>query len=191
MQDRSDFEPAKLLDNAVLRRNLTLCALYIGAYEMLKDAIVDQIRKHFIPEHWSEPAREAAMRRYEIEVHRRHKRELEAALRWLVEANAITEEEAVFVASVTEHRNLIVHELVRFLTDRHREVRTEDLTRIQRLVRKIDAWWATNVDFSVLAAIGEISEVPDQSEVHSGPSLVLQYILEAASRLEAGDSSLH
>ncbi|MFZ0594996.1 MAG: hypothetical protein WAM39_31335 [Bryobacteraceae bacterium] len=141
------MELIRLLGKEVLRDNLAKAGLYVLAYELLKDSIIER-PKAFFTLGGSE-----SDDHYRAEVLSRHQNRLIASCLWFQENGAMSEEEARDVLEFREHRNYIAHQLPDVLLNPVIQVDKEKLDRLFRLLCKIDRWWIsefeipTNPDF--------------------------------------------
>ena len=141
------IDPDEFLNPDAIKSNLVLSALYLVAYELLKDAIIDNIRAFFSFEYRDGKA--IPDKQYKDEVTRVHKDTLYASCLWLQRNGAITENEVEEIQNIRKHRNQVAHELARLLFDANLNLNVGYFLRIRELLGKIEVWWVKNVEIPV------------------------------------------
>lgn len=115
---------------------------------------------------------------YKDEVTKVHKDLLFASCLWLRRNNVITESEVKEIENIRRHRNQVVHELPRLLSDTDLNLNTGYFLRIRELLKKIEVWWAKNV---VIPANEDFDGVEvNEEDIQPGGVIVLDYIISAA-----------
>lgn len=114
---------------------------------------------------------------YRTKVLVRHKSVFEASLAWLIEAKALTVEQAAQVRAIKKHRDEIAHELPNLLLDRDREVRTDLLDQMKELIGVLGRFWG-GVEASINPDFDDV-EV-DESAIVSGTDMVMSVLVAAA-----------
>lgn len=183
--ERSGEEPKwEWLNPETLRSRLTSASLYIAAYELLEDAIVERIRDFYMvgstykdiifkgSDHHKD---------YQSQVLSKSNRAnpLFASLEWLKESEAIRQEDFVAFEEARALRNKLVHELPQVLT---RGLPSELGARFSELISlldKIERWWIVNVDMATDPKFRE--EEIDHRSVIPGRILALRAMLDVAS----------
>jgi hypothetical protein len=105
----------KLLNPDAVKSNLILSSLYLTAYELLKDAIIENIRGFFPFEY--KDGKAVLDEQYKDQVVRVHKDLMNASCLWLQRNGVITEGEVEEIKNIRKHRNQIAHELPKLLGD--------------------------------------------------------------------------
>lgn len=166
----------KLLDPQQLRSNLLLASLYLSAYEILKESLIDRIRSFFTLslEENSKPVLDDQYR----EVKQLHKSILLASCSWLEQNDALSKDDVDEITAIRQHRNEIAHELPHFLGDIDREISLEHLQGIFRILRKTEIWWVRNVDMAINPEFDNVQV--DDEDIHSGPVVLLSEIIRIA-----------
>jgi len=126
------------LDPAHCKRTVTRTGMFLLAYEMLKSAIVDNVKDFYLCG-FTEGALQYSPD-YEKRVLSKSKHVFEASLLWLAEGGAITVEDVTSIQELREYRNTIAHEIPKVLF----EAGGVDDAMIRRAiehVRKIDRFW--------------------------------------------------
>jgi hypothetical protein len=182
-QDTALVGWVKLLNPRLLRSNLIGASLFLVAYELLRDSVIDQIRS-FVSL-GDDDCGPRISPEYKQDVLCRHTSQLRASLLWLKDRHAVDDADIALVDQIERHRNELAHELPKFLLTAGAEINAELLMSVARLVAKIDRWWIREVHVPSNAEFDEmnIDEVPD-SEIHSGNMIVLQLLIQIATEPE-------
>ena len=164
----------KFFDQDIVKSNLTLSALYLLAYELLKDAIVVNIKRFFSFE-FTDDGKAIPDEQYKNEVTRVHKDILYASCLWLQHNGVITETEVEEIQNIRKHRNQIAHELPRLLSDTDLNLNPEYFLQIRKLLEKIEMWWIKNVDIPTNSEFDDV-EV-DEKDIHPGRVIFIDYVI--------------
>jgi len=127
------------LDAAHCKRTITRAGMFLLAYEMLKSAIVDDVRDFYLSGFADGELTYSP--EYEKRVLSKSKHLFEAALLWLVEVGAITPEDITDIQKLREYRNAIAHEVPKVLFETPDGVDDAMIRRAIEHVRKIDRFW--------------------------------------------------
>lgn len=107
------------LQPGVIRGTLAFAGLYQVTHEMLKHAVLDKVREFYC----FELLPDASMTDEEREQYRRRvlslapENKFRASLLWLVQSNAITQDQADRLDAIYAHRHSLTHELVKYIVD--------------------------------------------------------------------------
>ena len=107
------------LQPAVIRGTLAFAGLYQVTHEMLKHAVLDKVREFYC--FGLEP--DGSVTDNEHEEYRRRvlslepKNKFRASLMWLVQSNAITQDQANRLDVIYAHRHSLTHDLVKYIVD--------------------------------------------------------------------------
>jgi hypothetical protein len=166
----------KLLNSDAIRNNLILSSLYLTAYELLKDAIIDNIRAFFSFEYKGGKA--ISDEQYKDEVVRVHKDLMHASCLWLKRNGIITESEVKEVQNIRKHRNQVAHELPRLLIDADLNLNIGYFVKIRELLEKIELWWVKNVEIPTNSEFNgvEVSE----KDIRPGRVIALDHVISIA-----------
>jgi len=167
----------QFLTPEILRTNLIMASVYIAAFEILKNVIVERIRDFYLigfdnngfiidPEY-----KEAVLRRNRSPVY--------ASLDWLKEAGAITDADIETFEQSKEYRNLLAHELARLLMEGLPQDFSKRFQGMVMLLDKIEKWWIVNVDIPTNPDFDEAGEI-DEENIIPGTVINLQMILDIA-----------
>lgn len=166
----------KYLNPEVLRANLIEASIYITAFEMLKETIVERIRDFYFigfddtgiktdPKYYSEVLSE-------------NKSPIYASLHWLKQSNAIGDDDILAFERVKQCRNTIVHELNHMLAAGLPPDLSERFSEIVSLLNKIEKWWIVNVEIPTNPDLAEKEII--EEEIVPGPILGLRMLLDIA-----------
>jgi hypothetical protein len=103
-----------------------------------------------------------------------------ASLKWLKEAEAITDEDVETFTKVKEYRNLLAHEIARMLTDGLPQDFAGRFNAMIALLDKIEKWWIVNFDIPVNPELTEPIDEIDIEEIVPGPIAGLKMMIDVA-----------
>lgn len=170
------IDAEKFLNPKIMKDNLVLAALYLAAYELLKSAIIDNIRDFFSFDFIDGKPRPDP--EYQTQVTKVHKDVFYASCLWLLQNEIIAEDEVEELKGIRRHRNQIAHELPRLLIDNDFELNLDYFVRIHQLLHKIELWWVKNMEIPANADFDHVSVV--DSEIYPGRLLALDLVISAA-----------
>ena len=168
---------SKFLNPGAIKSNLILSSLYLTAYELLKDAIISNIRDFFSFDYRDGKA--IPDEQYKEEVTKVHRDLLHASCLWLQRNGVITENEVEEINKIRRHRNQVAHELLRLLSEADLNLNIEYFLRIRELLEKIEIWWIENVEIPSNADFDGV-EV-SKKDIRPGRVVALDYIVLVAS----------
>jgi hypothetical protein len=166
----------KFLNPELVKANLILSALYLAAYELLKDSIIDSIRGFFTLKYVN--GKFEVDEQYNAEVLTLHKDLLQASCIWLEQMGAINKEEIQEIEKIRKHRNEVAHELPKLLVDSDLNLNIGYFVRIRELLEKIEAWWVKNFEIPVNPDFDGI-EVDDK-DIQPGRVIALNHLISVA-----------
>ena len=154
-----------------IKSNLQNAAMYLVAYELLRRAIVDELKVFYLVD--VPGITSAGMEReYEEEVSGRHKKVYEASCLWLAEQGIFDDADIAELQRIRAHRDQIAHELPRLMFDPSFDVDLDLLRRMRHYVGAVGRYWG-----SVNASLGEIpADEIDYDGIVSMGMLLLDYI---------------
>lgn len=167
----------QLLTPAVMQEKLISASLYITAFELLKDSIIDRIRSFYmigIDENGMVIDKE-----YEKVVLSRNKNPLQASLDWLVENQVVDAEDVESFKRIRTTRNLLAHELPAMVMGATNYQHTERFQELVALLKKIEVWWLVNMEIPANPDFDD-QEI-DEEGIVPGPVLMIQMMLEVLS----------
>ncbi|MFC5522395.1 hypothetical protein [Polaromonas jejuensis] len=166
----------RFLDPDVVRPSLFMATMFITTFEILKNSIVDRIRD-FYSIGWSEEGSTVSPK-YEANVLARNKSTVYASLNWLLEHQAINDEDLKTFELLKKTRNLLAHQLFAVVTGQAESNHTDQFHVLVELLRKIEVWWVVNVEIPTNPDYAD-AEV-DEEGIVPGAILSLQMLLEVA-----------
>ncbi len=182
--ERTDEEPKwEWLNPETLRSRLTNVSLYIAAYELLEDTIVERIRDFYMtgPTYKDIFKGSDHHKDYQSQVLSKSNKAnpLFASLEWLKESEAIGQKDLVAFDEDRALRNKLVHELPQVLTKGLPSELGARFSELISLLDKIERWWIVNVDMAADPKFRE--EEIDHRSIIPGRILALRAMLDVAS----------
>lgn len=173
-KDQTSWE--NFLNPAVLRPNLIVASIYIAAFELLKNAIVDRLR--FFYTLGFDQNSTPTGRKYESEVLARNRGPVYASLDWLKESQAIDSNDLAVFKKVKQLRNDLAHELTQMLRTGLPAALPERFAEMVSLLDKIERWWLVNVEIPTNPEF-DGKEVDAQDAI-PGPLMGLRLLVDVA-----------
>lgn len=170
-------------DKDVLQDNLTFASLYIAMFEYMKQYVVDYIKEFLCVEE----VKNGKLIYKETEAYRKEildrfgekkvpEKTTTASFLWLVDNEAITEEDYQKFLAIKAVRNKYAHELANVIFQGISEKDVKLLLEMRDLLQKISSWFYINIDAPIMGY--EIPEDLQPNDIHSGGDIVFQMILE-------------
>lgn len=168
----------RFLDPDVLRPSLLSVTMFITAFELLKDCIIDRVRD-FYTLGWENKTDTSS--EYELAVLARDKkrRPLTASLDWLREHHAIDEADLEIFTHLADVRNQLAHELFSVVTGQVTSEYESQFPSLIALLHKIEVWWIVNVEIPTNPDY-DGHEI-DEAGITPGRLISLQMLIEVAS----------
>jgi hypothetical protein len=166
-----------LLTPAVMQEKLISASLYITAFELLKDSIIDRIRSFYVL--GFDAVGEIIDREYEADVLSRKKSPVYASLDWLSENGVIDKKDIESFERIKATRNSLAHKLPSLVMGGADFKHTETFQDLVALLRKIEVWWVVNLDIATNPDFD--SREIDEEGIVPGPVLMIQMMLEVLS----------
>ncbi len=176
-QDQVYRSWAKFLNPESLRGNLITASIFLTAYELLRNLVIDRIHDLFTCEFNKHGG--VISQDYKGKVLSLDKSPLRASLLWLKEVSAIDDTDIELVDEIRKHRNELAHDLPKFIATADAEINVNLLGDIYELLTKIDRWWIKEVDIPTNPDF-DGQEVADD-EIQSGMMLCMQMMLRIAT----------
>jgi hypothetical protein len=177
MSENIQAEWERFLDPKELRPNLILASLYIAAFEILKNSIIDRIRdfytRGFDENGWiiAPEYKEQVLSKGSV---------IFASLEWLKESQAINDDDIEKFKKAKECRNLLAHEITKFLAKGLPPEFPERFNDMITLVGKIERWWIVNVEIPTDPDLAEKAGEIDESGIVPGPIMSLRMMIDVA-----------
>ncbi|SOB75340.1 hypothetical protein SAMN04488490_0920 [Marinobacter sp. LV10R510-11A] len=174
--DYSSTRWEEFLNPDVLRPKLISASIYLAAFELLKDAIIERIETFFTDGYG--PEGNVVSPEYEKEVLSIHKSRVRASLEWLKEQDAISDQDIDAFNSIRTCRNDVAHEMPKFLVGDVAVNFSQQFELMVTLLRKIEVWWIVNFEIPISPEFRDM-EI-DESGIVPGPLMTLQVMLDIA-----------
>lgn len=179
----------KLFVPEAVEHELVMAGLFLAAYELLRSSIIDQPRRFFTHAPGSPSQIAEGEASYRAEVLSLHQSRLMASVLWHVKIGALDDTDRLTLETFREHRNLLAHELPRFLVDDRHTVQVDLISSVQLLVAKVDRWWILNVHVPTDPSFD--GHTPPPEDVSSGTMVLLQYLVDTVSRFRGLPGPAH
>jgi hypothetical protein len=166
----------RFLDPTILRTNLIVAAMYIAAFEILKESIIERIRDFFF-----QGLDETGLQtdpKYQTDVLSRNRSPIYASLKWLKEMGAVEDYDIALFDQAKQCRNTIAHEMNRILSDGLPSDWPDRFKDMVSLLEKIEKWWIVNVEIPTNPDFD--GKVIDESEIIPGRIAGFRMMLDIA-----------
>ncbi len=167
----------RFLDPEVLRPNLILASIYIAAFEILKDSIIERLRDFYVS--GFDKNGDTVIPEY-YDILAKDKSPIYASLKWLKESKAITDEDIEKFNKVKECRNRLAHEIAKMLSEGLPQDFAERFHDMIALLDKIEKWWIINVEIPTDPDLAENIDNMDLDGIIPGPIASLKMMLDVA-----------
>lgn len=170
----------KIVNQALLKRNMLIASLFVTSFEMLKNTIQEKIKSFLCPN-----STYNAQGEFEYEISNEYRSDVldknipginrkrtpeyhlfYSSCLWLRENSVLTKTDFLSLQQIRKHRNLIAHEPVRLLIDENLNVNMELLRKAQGLLNKIEKWWVVNFEIQVNSFFD--GQKIDESDIKTG-----------------------
>jgi len=166
----------KLLNPPVLRQNLISASVFISAYEICKDSIIDK-PKSFFTDSWSTEKIECS-EKYKSEVLSLAKSPLKSSFLWFKELGAVDDKDIDNFSKARELRNKIAHNLPNFISDPEYEIDQKVFEGLLDVTHKIGVWWVINCELPTNPDYN--GEEIDVSEIQIGTIMMVRMMMDIA-----------
>lgn len=167
----------QFLSPKIMHERLILTSLYITAYEILKESIIDRIRSFYMVS-WSIED-ETIDEEYKTEVLSLNKSVLYASLSWLSAREAIDQNDLDIFEEIKKLRNSLAHNLPKLVLQGVDFKVTDHFEKLLELLRKIEIWWVMEVEISTDPDFD--GKYIDVEKIVPGSILMIQMMLEVLS----------
>ena len=165
-----------ILDENILKYNVSFAAIFVLNYECLKDYVINQVRDFYSDNvKWdgdNSISEETA--KYKKEVRSLDKNIENASLMWFLQLNVITEDDFEKYQVIRKRRNDITHELLKNLNDGFTENDAKLFGDMLEIYNKIDKWWINEIKIPI--AGNDIPEDYDRDGVCGVQAMILSII---------------
>ncbi|MCK4376093.1 MAG: hypothetical protein KAX19_12215 [Candidatus Brocadiae bacterium] len=177
----------KFLNAQTLRQTLVAASVFLTAYEMLKDALIDHLRG-FYSHTWSADGEWEISPEYREKVLSLDKKEMVACAKWFRQGGALDDDDLLLLKEVADHRNVVAHELPSILGSIEKDVSLLHLRCIYALTSKIDKWWIREIEVPTNPDFDDASPTDEQlDKSFSIRMLTMSLLIQVA---EGDDSAL-
>lgn len=169
-----------ILDLQILKPNLEFISLYIALYEKLEDTIISCVKDFYsIIELNDVEYQNKVLNLYDPtkcpKINRQCKT-LISSLIWLLDTNAITNNEISIISNLKKERNRLTHEMFDLQVQRLPKDVSLRFSDMISVFNKIEKWWIAEVEIPTSCESKNL-ENTDFDNVMSGHMLILQLIL--------------
>jgi hypothetical protein len=168
----------RFLDPGVLRPNLILASLFIAAFEVLKNSIIEGLQDFYVSgfdeNGW------IISPEYQDEVLSKDKSPTYASLKWLKASDAINDDDIEKFNKIKACRNRLAHEITKMLMEGLPTDFAERFNDMTALLDKIERWWIVNVEIPTNPEFDGKYEEIDESGIIPGPILSLRMMVDVA-----------
>ena len=164
------------LNPEILRTKLITASMYLTAFELLKDGIIDRVKGFYITG-FDENETEVSTT-YNTEVLSLNKSHLYASLLWLKRQGVIDDDDLAAFESIKNCRNAVAHELQRIVAGDMEIAFVEHFPALISLLRKIEVWWIVNLEIPINPDF-DSAEI-DESGIVPGVVMTIQLMFEIA-----------
>ncbi len=167
----------EFLTPEVLRNRLISASIYLAAFELLKDSIIDHPRYFFASEYDENGA--LAGPEYHKQVLSRNSRPLYASLSWLREFGVLDDNDLAVFENLKNVRNIVAHEMHQLASGSAPSKHVAELPKLVALLRKIEVWWIVNVEIPTNPDFDASVEI-DEDGILPGPVMAVSLMLDVA-----------
>ena len=167
----------RMLDPDVVRPSLFLATMFITAFEILRDSIVDDVRG-FYSNGFDENGQTVG-HEYQSEVLAKNRSPLYASLQWLRENDAISDDDLITFEKLKITRNQLAHQLFAVVIGQAESAHEAQFADLIALLRKIGVWWVINVEIQTNPDFD--GQEIDEAGIVPGAIFSLQILIEVAS----------
>lgn len=146
-REKAATDWASFLDPSKVRGGLIATGVYLVAYEILCQALVEQPKGFFATDY--EDLQPLPSEDYKEHVLSLHRMPYYASAQWFKQMGAFTDEDVDCLEKIREHRNELAHETPEFVLTSDKEMNRDLLKAIVELVSKIDLWWIREIEISI------------------------------------------
>lgn len=165
-----------ILDENILKYNVSFAAIFVLNYECLKDYIINQVRDFYSDNgKWDGDNyifEETA--KYKKGVRALDKNIENASLKWFLQLDVITVDDFEKYQVIRKRRNDITHKLLKNLNDGFTENDNKLFGDMLEIYNKIDKWWINEIEIPITG--NDIPEDYDRNEVCGAQAMILSII---------------
>jgi hypothetical protein len=160
-----------------LRATLSGVALFVLAYEMFREGVVEHLRimhsNGVDATGWKIDEPE-----YQADVAWRHKSRFQASLLWFKDHGAVDAQDLAKIDEIRTTRNTVVHDLPSLIGTAGLGEAGAAFSTLVPIYRKIEIWWIRNFEMAINPQMAA-ADVEDD-DIQPGPLLMLRMLADAA-----------
>jgi len=176
MNEKNQKICEQLLDQTALRTNLIVASIYIAAFELLKESIIERIREFY--SFRFQKGKIQTDPEYATEVLTKSRSPLYASLQWLKEIDAIDSSDIAMFEQAKKCRNILAHEMFEISTKGLPLEWKKCFEEMVYLLGKIEKWWIINVEIPINPDFD--SKIVGENQIIPGPILSLKLMYHIA-----------
>lgn len=166
----------EFLNPELLRGKLISASIYLAAYELLVDSIVERI-KSFFTNGFNANGPQVSLK-YKVEVLSRNTSLVYASLSWLQEQGAIDDKDVQAFEVIKKCRNEVAHEMPKIISGESEIQFIEQFPVMVSLLKKIEIWWIVNLEIPINPDFADADI--DEAGIVPGPVWNLQLMIDVA-----------
>jgi len=174
-KNRENWED--VLNPEIMRERLISISMFITAFELLRETIVENLRSFYADGYDSDGP--IVGEEYELHVLSKNRSIVHASLSWLLENGAIDINDVRSFDEIKKIRNRVVHEMLHAFTKGEDFNVIEAFDPLIALMRKIGIWWVVNVEIPTNPDYD--GEEIDEDGIVPGCILSLNLMMEVVS----------
>jgi len=174
--------PFKLLNDELVKANLSISSLIVTSYELLQSIVTNKI-KYFLCVEYELIDGEMKLKESDDYLRIKNQKHPElngsknlyvSSCKWLLSEDCITEEDYHVLQEIRLYRNKLVHQLPNFIIDDNISIDILIFDKIKASIEKIEKWWILFFEIPVNPDFDnqEISE----EDISSGIIILINYL---------------
>ncbi|MBK9106384.1 MAG: hypothetical protein IPL92_17930 [Saprospiraceae bacterium] len=176
--NNKSLEWDNLLNPKIVKQNLIIASIYISAFELFKDTIVDRIREFY--SHGFDDMGLILSDDYKLKVLSKNKSPIYGSLYWLQEMDAIDKNDINIFEASKNLRNSLVHKFHKIHSEGLPDGVIECFQNLVSLFGKIEKWWMINIEAEIDSEMQDALKDADLDSIVSGPLLSIRLLIDIA-----------
>ena len=172
----------KKIHPETIRSNLIRAGLVLAAWELIENEVEKKVRDFYIAG-FDEKKQWIYSPDYETKVLDRHKYAFEASLLWLVDRDALDEDQADKIRAFREYRNKVGHEMPTILVEVGHDIDVVRIREMRDVIAALGQFWG-RIEVEIDPDL--VGKDVDYTKIQSGMLFLIDHLIAAA---EAGESS--
>ena len=153
---------------------MVAASLFLIAFEMLRNSIINQIRIFFTNEYINGEPRVSDEYYSALGLKKKNDRTLKPSLKWLLDNEVISQGDIKKFHKVREYRNGFAHNnFFVFIRTGVDDLYTENFLDMKTLIEKINTWWFRNVEMAINEEFQDIN--PEELTI---PPILLEIMIQ-------------